>query len=332
MPTQWYYTQSGTKCGPVDSDTLKELVRSGKLIPADLLWKEGMPEWRPAGESKKLFEGNSTGEPLIASPTAVEATAIATEKENQEPSKESVKDDFYSSVGASVLIAVVATVALHATQWFVGWGWGSLWAVLSSVVILSCGILPWVRDHEGHKSAAAAFGAGVGGGLGAAYGWFSGGLLSGVLFCASIGTWAAWLGSIRGLTSKAAQAGIVAATLTGVHILGMLSPSAGLVVRGTGVAANEENTLRGKTDEYKQGWNTGTNLAGTYITTIVINEQAVRQHGQVYATNVEKAKARLREVADEIENQRGGIANVESNQYYMGHYEGFMSAAQPYLW
>lgn len=227
MPTEWFYTQSGSKCGPVDSGTLKELARTGQLKPEDLLWNEGMAEWKPAREAKKLFEGVSSTPPAAELPMVAEeaAAAPAADAENQQPKKASAKDDFFTSVGASVLIAVVAAIALHALQWFFGWGWGSLWAVLSSVVILSCGIIPWMRDHDGHKSPAAALGAGVGAVLGAAYGWFTGGLLSGILFCTSVGTWAAWLGNIRGLTSKPAQAGIVACFLMAFHVFGMLPPS-----------------------------------------------------------------------------------------------------------
>jgi len=127
----------------------------------------------------------------------------------------------YAALGS----AVVAAVALHALQWLLGWGWGSLWAVLSTVIVLWCGIRPWMRDEEGHKHTAALFGAGVGAILGVVYGWLTGGVLSGVLRCASVGTGAAWLGSIRGLTSNAAQAGVVACTLTAFHLLGVLPPS-----------------------------------------------------------------------------------------------------------
>lgn len=31
------------------------MARDGSLLPSDLVWKEGMPEWRPAGDSRSLF-------------------------------------------------------------------------------------------------------------------------------------------------------------------------------------------------------------------------------------------------------------------------------------
>lgn len=225
MGAEWYYSQGGQKKGPVDSQQLRQLAKSGELHPDDLLWKDGMAEWKPAKEAKKLFEGVPTATPAASVAIATDQGADATTTDDGEEVPPSAKDTFVRTLGASALIAVATGIVLHTLQWLFGWGWGSLWSVLSTVVILSCGIFPWIRDHEGHKSPAAAFGAGVGAVLGAVYGWFTGGLLSGVLFCTSVGTWAAWLGNIRGLTSKAVQAGIVACTLTGFHVLGMLPPS-----------------------------------------------------------------------------------------------------------
>ena len=227
MGSEWFYRRDGEKKGPVDTQQLRRLAQSGQLLPDDLLWKEGMAEWKPAREAKKLFEGVSPAPQVSELPAVVEETAVAAEAETPEPKQLSRNNAFFRTVGASVLVAVVATIGLHGLQWFFGWGWGSLWAVLSSVVILSCGVVPWMLDYEGHKSPSAAFGAGVGAVLGAAYGWFTGGLLSGILFCTSVGTWGAWIGNIRGLTSKPAQAGIVACFLMAFHVFGMLPPSGG---------------------------------------------------------------------------------------------------------
>ena len=37
------------------SDRLKELVRVGEVVPIDLVWKEGMADWVPAGRLRRLF-------------------------------------------------------------------------------------------------------------------------------------------------------------------------------------------------------------------------------------------------------------------------------------
>ena len=55
MAEQWFYSVAGTKQGAVSSKELVALARSGKLCPTDLVWKDGMAEWQPAGKVKGLF-------------------------------------------------------------------------------------------------------------------------------------------------------------------------------------------------------------------------------------------------------------------------------------
>jgi hypothetical protein len=55
MANQWYYSKNGDKRGPVTGAQLKALAEAGKLRPTDLVWKEGMPSWQPAGKVKGLF-------------------------------------------------------------------------------------------------------------------------------------------------------------------------------------------------------------------------------------------------------------------------------------
>jgi len=50
MASEWYYTKSGTKHGPVSSHDLRVFARDGTLAPMDLVWKEGMKDWRPASK------------------------------------------------------------------------------------------------------------------------------------------------------------------------------------------------------------------------------------------------------------------------------------------
>jgi hypothetical protein len=55
MITSWYYSFDGKQYGPVPDSMLKQLASTGKLHPSDLVWKEGMPEWRPARTVPGLF-------------------------------------------------------------------------------------------------------------------------------------------------------------------------------------------------------------------------------------------------------------------------------------
>jgi uncharacterized protein len=50
MATQWFYTERGEQRGPVGFDDLKSRAEQGSLRPDDLVWGEGMPEWKPAAQ------------------------------------------------------------------------------------------------------------------------------------------------------------------------------------------------------------------------------------------------------------------------------------------
>lgn len=57
---KWYFSRDGVEQGPLSSSELRALARSGELLETDLLWKEGMEKWRPAGEAGRLFrDGDS---------------------------------------------------------------------------------------------------------------------------------------------------------------------------------------------------------------------------------------------------------------------------------
>ena len=55
MSAQWFYRRDGQQFGPVSSRKLYRLVQCGEVGADDMLWREGLPGWRRAGESKTLF-------------------------------------------------------------------------------------------------------------------------------------------------------------------------------------------------------------------------------------------------------------------------------------
>ncbi len=71
MSQKWYYTKDGERQGPVSHQQLKQLATSGDLQPTDLIWKEGMADWKEAGTIRKLFGNESSG--ANASPNEVPA-------------------------------------------------------------------------------------------------------------------------------------------------------------------------------------------------------------------------------------------------------------------
>jgi serine/threonine protein kinase len=56
VATQWYYSRNGSNHGPVAGAELRALAVAGKLLPTDLVWKEGMALWQPASKVKGLFQ------------------------------------------------------------------------------------------------------------------------------------------------------------------------------------------------------------------------------------------------------------------------------------
>jgi hypothetical protein len=55
MASEWYYTKSGQQQGPLGGGELKRLAAAGELAPSDLVWREGMADWKPAGDIKGLL-------------------------------------------------------------------------------------------------------------------------------------------------------------------------------------------------------------------------------------------------------------------------------------
>ena len=55
MAQQWYWMQDGQKSGPVSTAELKELARTARLKPTDMIWREGLPNWVQASQAKGLF-------------------------------------------------------------------------------------------------------------------------------------------------------------------------------------------------------------------------------------------------------------------------------------
>src|SRR2546427_702538 len=63
MGEQWHYTRGDKQAGPVSWTDLMHLAASRQLSPADMVWKEGMPNWLPAEKVKNLFAPQSARMP-----------------------------------------------------------------------------------------------------------------------------------------------------------------------------------------------------------------------------------------------------------------------------
>ncbi|MES2921489.1 MAG: DUF4339 domain-containing protein [Verrucomicrobiota bacterium] len=69
----WFYTRGGERTGPVTFSELQMKAAESNLNPRlDMVWRQGMDEWKPAGEIDGLFEKRAAPE-KIEKPLAVPA-------------------------------------------------------------------------------------------------------------------------------------------------------------------------------------------------------------------------------------------------------------------
>ena len=76
-PPQWFFLNAGQQQGPVSAEQLKQLAGEGRLLPSDLVWKEGMAQWAEAKNIKGLFPPPPLPPAAIAGPPPMPAAAPA---------------------------------------------------------------------------------------------------------------------------------------------------------------------------------------------------------------------------------------------------------------
>jgi DNA-directed RNA polymerase subunit RPC12/RpoP len=54
---EWFYLDNGQRIGPLPLQSLQGLVQTGRLLPHDLVWKEGMDDWQAIGSLPGLESG-----------------------------------------------------------------------------------------------------------------------------------------------------------------------------------------------------------------------------------------------------------------------------------
>ena len=65
---EWYYILNGQQVGPVTVEMLKKLAADHLLAPTQLLWRDGMTDWKPASTVEGIFDRNAA--PAAAKPAA----------------------------------------------------------------------------------------------------------------------------------------------------------------------------------------------------------------------------------------------------------------------
>src|SRR5262245_8529735 len=116
MTKTHHYARNGRQYGPVSVPELQALLQNGRLAPTDLVWAEGMPEWKPAAEIPELVPPNS---PKAAAPRdhAPPRGQPATAEQNPAPSPGAVPVAGDSASPPARKVAEVARQFLrHARQ------------------------------------------------------------------------------------------------------------------------------------------------------------------------------------------------------------------------
>lgn len=52
---EWFFSRDGANYGPYTHSQLGEFAIEGRIVPSDLVWKQGMKEWVEAGTLDLLF-------------------------------------------------------------------------------------------------------------------------------------------------------------------------------------------------------------------------------------------------------------------------------------
>lgn len=87
----WYFSKNGTQLGPITEEELSAKARSGEVQPTDLVWKEGMSDWRPLNQVAEFqaianVAGASMPPPISSGgngPIAQPAAAVANPYQGQ---------------------------------------------------------------------------------------------------------------------------------------------------------------------------------------------------------------------------------------------------------
>jgi hypothetical protein len=116
---EWFISQNGKQSGPVTIVQLRSMRAAGALQPSDLLWKEGMGDWKAAAE---VFAGHA--KPPPPPPNLQAAQAVPSADYNEKDLKIRNGKAHRGAGGAAKVFLPIGGVMLAI-------GFFNLWAVSS---------------------------------------------------------------------------------------------------------------------------------------------------------------------------------------------------------
>jgi hypothetical protein len=68
IQVEWFYSEQGRQCGPVNDSALENLLRSGRIEDGTLVWRAGMSEWQPLRTARPLTTASASATLPLAPP------------------------------------------------------------------------------------------------------------------------------------------------------------------------------------------------------------------------------------------------------------------------
>lgn len=120
----WFYTHEGERLGPVTFSELQAKARETGLNPRlDMVWQQGMEEWKAAGEIDGLFEkGDAPGEPKMLGSGATAATEDSSQHDDAVAEMMSKEGEWTGARRRSMLFMAFIFPLI----------WGGIFSVISS--------------------------------------------------------------------------------------------------------------------------------------------------------------------------------------------------------
>jgi hypothetical protein len=107
----WFYSHEGERLGPVSLDELRAKALQGELNPRlDLVWTQGMTDWKPAGEVDALFERRPSETPPATNPYTAPLAESAQETMQRQGEWPGVRRRAY--LAATILLPMAWQAAL----------------------------------------------------------------------------------------------------------------------------------------------------------------------------------------------------------------------------
>ena len=133
MADQWHYRVAGENKGPVSSSELKQLASAAQLSRTDLIWKDGMANWAPAGKVKGLFPVQETVAPAQIPPLPpplrtqggvtppinlfTSKDAVGDFKKNMTSGFSSIKQGWAKGIGSKIGVVIGILIGIGIPVW-----------------------------------------------------------------------------------------------------------------------------------------------------------------------------------------------------------------------